>query len=82
VNKLLVGIEVDGGAVPTKGAKIYDGDQEIGHVTSSLLSPSLNRPLVMGYVRREFIEPGSKVSVEIDGGRVSAEVVGLPFYKK
>jgi len=79
VNRLLVGMQVDGDAAPAKGAKIYDGDQEIGHVTSSLLSPSLKRPLAMGYVRREFIEPGSKVSVEIDGGRVSAEVVELPF---
>jgi glycine cleavage system T protein len=79
VNRLLVGMKVDGDAAPARGAKVYDGDQEIGHVTSSLLSPSLNRPLAMGYVRREFIEPGSKVAVEIGGSKTSAEVVELPF---
>ena len=81
VNKMLVGMEVGGDAAPVRGAKVYGDDGEIGHVTSSLLSPTLSRPLAMGYVRREFVEPGSKVTVQVDGATASAEVVELPFYK-
>ena len=82
VNRLLVGMQVEGDAAPVRGAKVYGDDKEIGHVTSGLLSPSLERPVAMGYVRREFVEPGSKVAVQIDGATASAEVVELPFYKK
>jgi glycine cleavage system aminomethyltransferase T len=44
-------------------------------VTSSSWSPALHRPIALGYVHRDFIEPGAKVTVDGAG----AEVVALPF---
>ena len=78
VARKLVGLTFDGSQAPAPGAKIRAGDREIGEVTSSTVSPALQRPIALGYVHRDFVEPGSKVSV--DG--VGAEVVALPILQK
>ena len=39
------------------------------------MSPALQKPIALGYVHRDFVEPGTTVSV--DGA--SAKVVALPF---
>src|SRR5712692_6318943 len=77
VARKLVGLTFDGSQPPAPGAKIRAGDREIGEVTSSTVSPALQRPIALGYVHRDFVEPGSKVSV--DG--VSGEVTALPFVR-
>jgi folate-binding protein YgfZ len=75
VARKLVGLTFDGSQVPAPGAKIRAGDREIGEVTSSTVSPALQRPIALGYVHRDFVEPGSKVSVDgLDG-----QVATLPF---
>jgi folate-binding protein YgfZ len=75
VARKLVGLLVDGAQVPPPGAAIRSGDREIGRVTSSTRSPALERPIALGYVHRDFLEPGTKVTVE----DASAEVTTLPF---
>ena len=48
VARKLVGLLVDGAQVPPPGAVIRSGDREIGRVTSSTLSPALERPIALG----------------------------------
>jgi folate-binding protein YgfZ len=75
VARRLVGMVLSGDRVPASGAVVRAGDREIGHVTSSAWSPRMNGPIALGYVQRDFVEPGTSVSV--DGA--SAEVVAPPF---
>jgi folate-binding protein YgfZ len=76
VAKRLVGFTFDAAAaVPSAGARIASGDREIGRVTSAVRSPALARPIALGYVHRDFVEPGTGVAV--DG--VPAVVAALPF---
>ena len=75
VARKLVGLRLEGDRVPVAGTAIRAADREIGEVTSSAYSPALRRPIALGYVHRDFIEPGTKVIV--DGA--DAEVVALPF---
>ena len=75
VARKLVGLTLDGDRVPEAGAAIRSGDREIGHVTSSAASPALQRPIALGYVHRDFLEPGTEVSV----GDQRATVTALPF---
>ncbi len=75
VARRLVGLRLEGDRAPSPGASIRVGDREIGRVTSSTQSPAFGQPIALGYVHRDFIEPGAKVSV--DG--VAAEVAALPF---
>ncbi len=75
VAKKLVGLTLDGDVVPQRGASIRAGDREVGLVTSSTFSPALNTPIALGYAHRDFVAPGTAVT--IDG--VAATVTPLPF---
>jgi tRNA-modifying protein YgfZ len=75
VARRLVGLRFQGDVVPPAGARVRVGDREIGEVTSSTRSPALQAPIALGYVHRDFVEPGTKVTV--DGGE--GEVAMLPF---
>jgi folate-binding protein YgfZ len=75
-----------GAAVPERGAAVRPagsgeaasrGEATIGSVTSAAESPALGRPLALGYVRREFSEPGTAVEVILkDGTSQAGEVLG------
>ena len=83
VTRKRVGFEpVEAKAIPRHGYRIFDDDREIGIVTSGTFSPSLKRGIGMGYVLTEYSKPGSKISVDIRGKKVEAQVVKLPFYKE
>jgi len=75
VARKLVGLALGGLQAPSAGAPIRGGEREIGQVTSSTMSPALEKPIALGYVHRDFVAPGTKVTV----GDASAEVVALPF---
>ena len=82
VNWHLMGFKSEGEMVPEIGAEIFDGERKIGRITSSAFSHTLNNPLSIGYIRREFKEAGTKVSLKgADGSEVQAEVNELPFYQ-
>jgi folate-binding protein YgfZ len=62
VAKRLVGLAFDpAAAVPAAGARIVSGEREIGRVTSATWSPEQGRPIALGYVHRDFVEPGTRV---------------------
>jgi len=75
VARKLVGLTIDGRDVPQTGTRITSADREIGEVTSSAMSPALQRPIALGYVHRDFVEPGTSVTI----GSVNAQVSTLPF---
>jgi folate-binding protein YgfZ len=72
VARRLVGLRVEG-AVPQRGAKIFTGDgeggKEIGVVTSAAQSPRLGA-IALGYVHRDFVEPGTALVVDGRPARV------------
>jgi folate-binding protein YgfZ len=80
VARRLVGVTLDpGAAVPARGSAIRSGDRELGTVTSAVWSPAFERPIAMGYVHRDFVEPATAVTVVV-GDQVSpAVVMRLPF---
>ncbi len=79
VARRLVGVVLDEGAVPAAGAVIRSGDQEVGRVTSAVMSPTLGQPIVMGYVHRDHVAPGTAVSVGPAEAGVAGSVMALPF---
>ena len=82
VKKKLVGFKVNDRRVPRHDYKILDeSDNEIGVVTSGTLSPSLEIPIGMGYVKSEFTEVGTKLLIDTGRKTLEAEVVKLPFVK-
>jgi folate-binding protein YgfZ len=75
VARKLVGLTLDGDQIPAAGEAVRSGDREIGRVTSSTASPARQRPIALAYVHRDFLEPGTQVTV----GDQTATVTTLPF---
>ncbi len=61
-----------------------DEGRLIGRVTSAIYSPHFDgRPLALGYVRREYVEPETLVSVHVGPtGMVDATVLTRPFVQE
>ena len=74
VNHLLVGLRLEGEALPEVEASLFVGGRRIGELTSVVRSPRWGS-IALGYVRREHSEIGTVV--ELEGG--VARVAALPF---
>jgi folate-binding protein YgfZ len=81
VNQDLRGLRLASGITvsPARGDKLLHGDKAVGYITSSVFSPSLQATLALGYVRREFNQPGITLVVRSSSGDTSATIVPLPF---
>ena len=80
-NRLLRGFEIASDILPQKGDLLFNGDKEIGWITSAVISPTLGKTIGMGYVRVAFADEGSQVEIETADSRENATVRLLPFYQ-
>lgn len=77
-----VGLQmVDRGIMREHQDVYYDG-QLIGHTTSGTHCPYLNKAVAMALIDKKYAEIGTRVTVDIRGRKLTAEVIALPFYKK
>ncbi len=82
VKRKLVAFEMVEKGIPRHGYPILDADgNEIGHVTSGTMSPSLNKAIGLGYVNLPHNKPGTEILIQIRKNSPKAVVVKLPFYK-
>jgi folate-binding protein YgfZ len=79
VNKKLSGLLFDGQEAAKAGDPISAGDKEVGHVTSSVISPRLKRPIALGYLHKDFWAAGNEVFIQRGDTRTRATVATLPF---
>ena len=75
VARRLVGLTLEGVAVPAAGTMVHAQSREIGRVTSAVASPALNRPIALATLHRDFTEAGTRVTVDA----TDAIVTALPF---
>jgi aminomethyltransferase len=64
------------------GAKLYADDisaEAIGIITSGGFGPTVQAPIAMGYVDKEFARSGKRIFGEVRGKRVALRVSDLPF---
>lgn len=81
VNRQLTGLLLNGDTLPAAGDLIASPDRTVGWITSTTHSPVLKQNIAMGYVRREFLSPGTYLKVQSEEKTLSATVVELPFIK-
>jgi folate-binding protein YgfZ len=80
VAKKLTGLTFEGKETVPAGAQIKTPEgKEIGRITSSTFSPTLDRGIALGYVRYEQLTPGTNVVVGESGA--TAKVTELPFVR-
>ncbi len=78
--RIRVGLLPDGKAPAREGTPIQsEALQPVGIVTSGGYSPTLKRPVAMGYVTPGHAAKGCAVRLIVRGNPLSAQVVALPF---
>ncbi len=78
--QLRVGFDIDGRQPVREGALVLDGEgSEVGRITSGGFSPSLQRPIAMGYVATHLSQPGTPLKLERRGKLFDARVAPMPF---
>jgi aminomethyltransferase len=78
--QLRVGFEVEGRQPVREGALVLDAEgTEVGRITSGGFSPSLQRPIAMGYVATPLAENGTALKLEQRGKLFDARVTVMPF---
>jgi len=77
-----VGLAVEGKRAAREGYAILAAGKSVGEVTSGTFSPTLERPISMGYVPRDYAAPDTALEIDIRGRAEAARVVKLPFYRR
>jgi aminomethyltransferase len=77
-----IGLAMDGKRAARQGCAILVADRPVGHVTSGSYSPSLGKPIAMGYIAPEFAQPGTELQIDIRSHVEPARVMELPFYRR
>jgi aminomethyltransferase len=77
----LVGLTSASRAVPRQGYPIHSAGEEVGFVTSGTFSPTLSKPIGIGYVPPELAAPGTELDVIIRERPEKMVVTDLPFYR-
>ncbi|MEX3007755.1 DUF1989 domain-containing protein [Hoeflea sp. TYP-13] len=79
----LVGLEIEGGTVPSTGDCIRVGKAQVGEVTSAMKSPILGKVIALARVDVTHGEPGTEIEVgQLDGlqKRLKAKVCAFPHF--
>lgn len=82
LTRRLTGLIVTGRGIARQGYPLFHQGERVGVVTSGTLSPTLGKPIAMGYVATRCADPGRELEVEIRGRKLAAETVKLPFYRR
>ena len=79
-----VGLKLLERGIPRQGYGIYtaDGKTKVGEVTSGTQSPSLGIAIAIANIAIPQSSVGTKLTVDIRGTKVPAEVTPTPFYKR
>jgi aminomethyltransferase len=79
--RLLIGFEMVERAVPREEYPILANGAVIGHVTTGMKSPTLDRFLGMGYVTSGHHRLGTEIDIMVRDKPRKARVVKRPFYQ-
>ncbi len=80
--RLLKGLLFECDDVPAHGAPVFDGERQVGTITSATRSPSLERAIAMARLSIEYANNDTRLEVgQLDGRmkRLGATVVDTPF---
>ena len=83
VNRRLCGLRLadDLNCLPVKGDKLFQGEKEIGYLTSAGYSPTLRANFALGYVQRALNISGTELKLRSSAGETKVRIVATPFVK-
>jgi aminomethyltransferase len=80
IRRRMVGLVLLDPVIPKMGAKLFSGEREVGWISSAAHSPSFGCSIALGFPLRDFTNPGTTLTVDVDGQRYDATVRPLPLY--
>src|SRR5690625_940256 len=78
----LIGLTSDQRRAARSDAEITLDGQTVGTVTSGIPSPTLSKPVALGYINAEHAEPGTEVAVDVRGKALPFTITKPPFYSR
>ena len=79
----IVGLQPEGKMPVRDGVLIEDElGNEAGQVTSGGFGPSINRPIAIARIKKNYIENQSKLFALVRDKKIAVEIVKLPFIKQ
>ena len=79
---MMVGVKSEDRIIPRKGNIILNcSKNEIGFITSGTFSPTLKKPIGIGFILREVINSDEEIFVDNKRKTFKAKVSSLPFIK-
>lgn len=76
-----IGFEMRSRAIPRQDYPLHHQGEPVGFVTSGTFSPTLSKPIGLGYVPPDLTEAGTEIQVLIRDREEPAMVVSTPFYR-
>ncbi|MGE0607118.1 MAG: folate-binding protein YgfZ [Pirellulales bacterium] len=70
VNKLLCRLRFATATPPAAGTVLFNGEKEVGRITSAAFSPGTQASVALGYLRRGSHQPGQAVESAVGPGEV------------
>jgi aminomethyltransferase len=77
-----VGLVFDSKRAAREGSTVWQGDREIGVVTSGSFAPTVGQAVAMAMLDRSAAAPGTTVDVLVRDTKQPARVTPLPFYRR
>ncbi len=79
VSRKLMGMVCQGSLMPQPRDPILNDGVPVGELTSVCFSPTMQRPMALGYVKRPHYEAGTPVEIGNAGRMIRARLTALPF---
>lgn len=79
----LIGLDIEGGVVPSLGDPIYIGKAQVGIITSAVKSPILGKVIAFGRVDINYTELGCELDIgQLDGHqkRLKSKTTSFPHF--
>ena len=68
--------------IPRKGYKLLKNDTIVGEITSGTQSPSLNIGIGLAYVKIDYSQEGTQLSLLVRDRVLDCKIVNSPFYRE
>ncbi len=81
IPRRLVGLVMTGSGIPRQDYPVFDGDEQVGVVTSGTMSPSLRVGIALALVKPGCSGVGRELQVGIRNRKVGCRVAKTPFVK-
>lgn len=80
--QVLVGLTSDQRRAARGGSELQVDGTTVGSVTSGIPSPTLSKPVALGYINAEHAQPGTAIEVDVRGKALPFTITKPPFYSR